>query len=183
MCRNRSRQNTRRWNGELSVAVARPALAQSERLRASGRRLSRNDVRIIVDDAAPADGQRSINFVAIDFDWNRLAGKVNGVSRILVQRIIALMALPACSASGRAFKKETRDVSHFLRRGSCVFTFTRQFMRPRSRRRSCRHDVASGFATTPAPCCKSSWMCNAAMTFSVPRFILPSAPAPSLLPQ
>lgn len=48
VCRKRSRMKTYRWNGDLWGTVAPPARAQAERLRASGRRLSRNDVRIIV---------------------------------------------------------------------------------------------------------------------------------------
>jgi adenine-specific DNA methylase len=48
VCRKRSRMNTQRWNGDLWGTVAPAAQAQCERLRASGRRLSRNDVRIIV---------------------------------------------------------------------------------------------------------------------------------------
>lgn len=48
VCRKRSRMKTYRWNGDLWGTVAPSARAQAERLRASGRRLSRNDVRIIV---------------------------------------------------------------------------------------------------------------------------------------
>lgn len=48
VCRKRSRMTTHHWNGDLWRTVAPPAQAQTERLRASGRRLSRNDVRIIV---------------------------------------------------------------------------------------------------------------------------------------
>ena len=48
VCRKRSRMKTHRWNGDLWGTVAPPAQAQAERLCASGRRLSRNDVRIIV---------------------------------------------------------------------------------------------------------------------------------------
>ena len=48
VCRKRSRMKTHRWNGDLWGTVAPPAQAQAERLRASDRMLSRNDVRIIV---------------------------------------------------------------------------------------------------------------------------------------
>lgn len=48
VCRKRSHMTTRRWNGDLWGTVAPPAQAQADRLRASGRTLSRNDVRIIV---------------------------------------------------------------------------------------------------------------------------------------
>ena len=48
VCRKRAQLKTHRWNGDLWGTVAPPAEAQVERLRASGRMLSRNDVRIIV---------------------------------------------------------------------------------------------------------------------------------------
>ena len=48
VCRKHSQLETHSWNGDLLGTVAPPALAQADRLRASGRRLSRNDVRIIV---------------------------------------------------------------------------------------------------------------------------------------
>lgn len=48
VCRKRATLKTHRWNGDLWGTVAPPAQAQAERLRASGRKLSRNDVRIIV---------------------------------------------------------------------------------------------------------------------------------------
>lgn len=48
VCRKRARMTTHCWNGDLWGTVAPPAFAQAERLRASGRRLSRNDVQIIV---------------------------------------------------------------------------------------------------------------------------------------
>ncbi len=48
VCRKRSRMKTHRWSGDLLGTVAPPAEAQAERLRASSRKLSRNDVRIIV---------------------------------------------------------------------------------------------------------------------------------------
>lgn len=48
ICRKRSQLETHRWNGDLLGTVAPPAQEQVNRLRASGRKLSRNDVRIIV---------------------------------------------------------------------------------------------------------------------------------------
>lgn len=48
VCRKRSHMTTHRWNGDLWGTVAPPAQAQVDRLHASGRKLSRNDVRIIV---------------------------------------------------------------------------------------------------------------------------------------
>ena len=48
VCRKRSQLEAHQWNGDLCGTVAPPATAQANRLRASGRRLSRNDVRIIV---------------------------------------------------------------------------------------------------------------------------------------
>jgi len=48
VCRKRGGLKTHCWNGDLRRTVAPSAQAQADRLRASGRRLSRNDVRIIV---------------------------------------------------------------------------------------------------------------------------------------
>jgi adenine-specific DNA methylase len=48
VCRKRSHMTAHRWNGDLGGTVAPRARAQVDRLRISGRRLSRNDVRIIV---------------------------------------------------------------------------------------------------------------------------------------
>lgn len=48
VCRKRSTLTPHRWNGDLWGAVAPIAARQVERLREAGRRLSRNDVRIIV---------------------------------------------------------------------------------------------------------------------------------------
>ena len=48
VCRKRSDMTTYHWNGDLWGTVAPLAQAQADRLRASGRKLSRNDVRIIV---------------------------------------------------------------------------------------------------------------------------------------
>jgi adenine-specific DNA methylase len=48
VCRKRQRMTTQCWNGDLWGTVAPLAQAQVDRLRASGRKLSRNDVRGIV---------------------------------------------------------------------------------------------------------------------------------------
>lgn len=48
VCRKRTRMKTQRWDGDLWSTAVPPAQAQAERLRKAGRRLSRNDVRIIV---------------------------------------------------------------------------------------------------------------------------------------
>jgi len=48
VCRKRQRMTTHCWNGDLWGTVAPLAQAQVDRLRASGRKLSRNDVRVIV---------------------------------------------------------------------------------------------------------------------------------------
>jgi adenine-specific DNA methylase len=48
VCRKRPPLETHRWNGDLWGTIAPLAQAQADRLRASGRKLSRNDVRIIV---------------------------------------------------------------------------------------------------------------------------------------
>lgn len=48
VCRKRSKLETHRWNGDLWGTVAPPAQEQVNRLREANRKLSRNDVRIIV---------------------------------------------------------------------------------------------------------------------------------------
>jgi adenine-specific DNA methylase len=48
VCRKRAQLETHRWNGDLWGTVAPPAQEQVNRLRAAGRKLSRNDVRVIV---------------------------------------------------------------------------------------------------------------------------------------
>lgn len=48
VCRKRAHLETHRWNGDLWGTVAPPAQEQVNRLRAANRKLSRNDVRIIV---------------------------------------------------------------------------------------------------------------------------------------
>lgn len=48
VCRKRSQLSTYRWNGDLLGSVGAPAMEQAIRLRAAGRKLSRNDVRIVV---------------------------------------------------------------------------------------------------------------------------------------
>lgn len=48
VCRKRAQLETHRWNGDLWGTVAPPSQEQVSRLRAAGRKLSRNDVRIIV---------------------------------------------------------------------------------------------------------------------------------------
>lgn len=48
VCRKRARLEMQRWNGDLWGTVAPPAQDQVNRLREAGRKLSRNDVRIIV---------------------------------------------------------------------------------------------------------------------------------------
>jgi adenine-specific DNA methylase len=48
VCRKRAGLETHRWNGDLWGTVAPPAQEQVNRLRAVGRKLSRNDVRVIV---------------------------------------------------------------------------------------------------------------------------------------
>ena len=48
VCRKRSQLKTRSWNDDLLSAVAPVAITQARRLIDAGRRLSRNDVRVIV---------------------------------------------------------------------------------------------------------------------------------------
>jgi len=48
VCRKRARMKVHRWNGDIWGTVAPSAQEQARRMRIAGRRLSRNDVRIIV---------------------------------------------------------------------------------------------------------------------------------------
>ena len=48
VCRKRSRLETNLWDGDLASTVAPGATKQAQRLMAAGRRLSRNDMRVIV---------------------------------------------------------------------------------------------------------------------------------------
>ena len=48
VCRKQSRLERHEWSGETWHLVTTVAMQQVQRLRSSGRRLSRNDVRIIV---------------------------------------------------------------------------------------------------------------------------------------
>lgn len=48
VCRKRTQLTPHRWNGDLWGTISPVAAEQVRRLRASGRRLSRNDVRVIV---------------------------------------------------------------------------------------------------------------------------------------
>jgi len=48
VCRKRVQLEMHRWNGDLWGTVAPPAQEQVNRLRAAGRKLSRNDIRVIV---------------------------------------------------------------------------------------------------------------------------------------
>jgi putative DNA methylase len=48
VCRKRSRLETLSWSGDVWGTVGPPATEQVERLRNAGRKLSRNDVRVIV---------------------------------------------------------------------------------------------------------------------------------------
>lgn len=48
VCRKRAGMKTHHWNGDLWETVAPPAQEQVDRMRNAGRRLSRNDIRIIV---------------------------------------------------------------------------------------------------------------------------------------
>lgn len=48
ICRKRERMKARGWTGDLRKTVEPPAQTQADRMRKAGRKLSRNDVRIIV---------------------------------------------------------------------------------------------------------------------------------------
>ncbi|RYD16409.1 MAG: DUF1156 domain-containing protein [Lysobacteraceae bacterium] len=85
VCRKRSCMKTHRWNGDLWGTVAPPAQAQAERLRASGRRLSRNDVRIIV----MAQLLRQISRSPTMESALHLVDTANGETEMLIDRIHA----------------------------------------------------------------------------------------------
>lgn len=48
VCRKRSQLETKPWDGDLGTTITTVATEQTRRLMDSGRRLSRNDVRVIV---------------------------------------------------------------------------------------------------------------------------------------
>lgn len=83
VCRKRSRMKAHRWNGDLWGTVAPPALAQANRLRTSGRRLSRNDVRIIV----MAHVLRQVSLSPTMESALQLLDLANGETEVLIDRI------------------------------------------------------------------------------------------------
>ncbi|MCC6489503.1 MAG: DUF1156 domain-containing protein [Candidatus Hydrogenedentes bacterium] len=85
VCRKRSRMEAHRWNGDLWGTVAPPAQAQAGRLRASGRRLSRNDVRIIVMAQLLRQVSRSPTMASA----LHLLDTANGETEALIDRIHA----------------------------------------------------------------------------------------------
>jgi adenine-specific DNA methylase len=86
VCRKRARMTTHRWNGDLWGIVAPPAQVQTERLRASGRRLSRNDVRIIV----MAQLLRQVSCSPTLDSALHLLDTANGEAETLIDRIHAV---------------------------------------------------------------------------------------------
>lgn len=94
VCRKRARMKTHDWNGDLWGVVVPPAQAQAERLRAAGRRLSRNDVRIIV----MAQILRQISSSPTLDSALHLLDSANGETEMLIDRI---------HAAGRATTKNT----------------------------------------------------------------------------
>jgi adenine-specific DNA methylase len=85
VCRKRAALKTHRWNGDLWGTVAPPAQAQAERLRASGRKLSRNDIRIIV----MAQLLRQVSRSPVMESALHLLDTVNGETETLIDRIHA----------------------------------------------------------------------------------------------
>jgi len=85
VCRKRSRMTAHRWNGDPSDTVAPLAQAQADRLRVSGRSLSRNDVRIIVMAQLLRQVSRS---PAMESALQHLAS-ANGETEALIDRIHA----------------------------------------------------------------------------------------------
>ena len=83
VCRKRSRLETHRWNGDLWGTVAPPAQAQVNRLRVAGRRLSRNDVRIIV----MAQLLRHLSRSPTPDSALHLLDSINGDTEALIDRI------------------------------------------------------------------------------------------------
>lgn len=83
VCRKRLRMTAHRWNGDLWGTVVPHAQAQVERLRASGRRLSRNDVRIIV----MAQLLRQVSRSPTMESALRLLDSANGETEALIDRI------------------------------------------------------------------------------------------------
>ena len=83
VCRKRSGMKTHRWNGDLWGTVAPLAQAQYDRLRASGRRLSRNDVRVIV----MAQILRQVSRSATPESALHLLDTANGETEMLIDSI------------------------------------------------------------------------------------------------
>jgi adenine-specific DNA methylase len=92
VCRKRARMKTHRLNGDLWGAVMPRAQAQAERLRTAGRRLSRNDVRVIV----MAQLLRQISSSPTLVSALHLLDTANGEAETLIDRI---------HAAGRAITK------------------------------------------------------------------------------
>ena len=90
VCRKRAQLKTHRWNGDLWGTVAPSAQAQAERLRASGRRLSRNDVRIIVMAQLLRQVSRSPNLEAA----LHLLDTANGETEEVIDRIHSVSGEP-----------------------------------------------------------------------------------------
>lgn len=85
VCRKRAHMKRHDWNGDLWGGVVPPAQAQAERLRAAGRGLSRNDVRIIV----MAQILRQISSSPTLDSALHLLDSANGETETLIDRIHA----------------------------------------------------------------------------------------------
>jgi adenine-specific DNA methylase len=83
VCRKRSMLETQHWNGDLWETVAPPAQEQVNRLRAAHRKLSRNDVRIIVMAQLLRQLSRSPTLASALY----LLDSANGDTEVLIDRI------------------------------------------------------------------------------------------------
>ena len=86
VCRKRSQLEKHTWNGDLFSTVTPVVTHQAQRLFDSGRRLSRNDVRIIV----MAQVLRQLSHVRLIEDALRILDNLSGATEALIQQIHSL---------------------------------------------------------------------------------------------
>lgn len=91
VCRKREQLARRDWNGELIRAITPAATRQARRLAASGRALSRNDVRIIV----MAQAMRRLSCMDSAADALRILDNAESDAAALTERLHALQKEPA----------------------------------------------------------------------------------------
>ena len=95
VCRKRSQLKTNLWNGDLWNTVAPVSTGQARRLIGSGRRLSRNDVRVIV----MAQLLRQLSLSPSVEHALRLMDEANGETDILIDQVHSLQET-ACKRQG-----------------------------------------------------------------------------------